>query len=214
MKLPKETALLPLLQVKNEKGYYMKKIIICILTMILMCSCNNDNNSEQVSTIVETTTVTAITTTFKSADKQLEEIKKQYDKENWQNVIRLVEKLQSEHPDSEEAIEAETLLKDARIGLKKYKSKYEAEKTTTTVYEWKLNTSSDGYDWYNADDVEKDVWCSNSFASWRLMGYDIPSSASQSVLKSYLDEFYKDTSNRSVDLVTATEVYAELKGIY
>lgn len=90
----------------------------------------------------------------------------------------------------------------------------ESASTTTTVYEWKLNTSSDGYDWYNADDVEKDVWCSNSFASWRLMGYDIPSSASQSILKSYLDEFYKDTSNRSVDLVTATEVYAELKGIY
>lgn len=86
--------------------------------------------------------------------------------------------------------------------------------TTTTAYEWKLNTNSDGYDWCNADETEKEVWCSNSFASWRLMGYDIPSSASQSVLKSYLDEFYKDTSNRSVDLVTATEVYAELKGIY
>ncbi len=191
----------------------MKKLLIALLSCMMLCSCSKEAIDEGTST-VEITTTTIVTTTYKSADKQLEEIKKQFDKENWQNVIRLTEKLQSEHPDSEEAIEAETLLKEAKIGLKKYKSKYEAEKTTTTAYEWKLDTNSDGNDWYNADDVEKEVWCSNSFASWRLMGYDIPSSASQSVLKSYLDEFYKDTSNRSVDLVTATEVYADLKGIY
>jgi len=192
----------------------MKKLLIVLLScMVFLSACSNDNKSESVETTIESTNI-IVTTTFKSADKQLEEIKKQFDKENWQNVIRLTEKLQSEHPNSEEAIEAESLLKEAKIGLKKYKSKYEAEKTTTTTYEWKLDTNSNGYDWCNADDVEKDVWCSNSFASWRLMGCDIPSSASQSVLKSYLDEFYKKTSNKSVDLVTATEVYAELKGIY
>lgn len=86
--------------------------------------------------------------------------------------------------------------------------------TATTAYEWKLNTKSNGYDWNSVNDVEKDVWCSNSFASWILMGYDIPSNASQKKLKVYLDEFYKDSSTRDVDLVTATEVYAELAGIY
>lgn len=96
------------------------------------------------------------------------------------------------------------------------KDYYETKSTTKSAdsYEWTINTNSDGYDWNSVNDMEKDVWCSNSFAAWRLMGYDIPNDASQSELKRMIDAFYADEENCKVDITTVTESYAILKGIY
>ena len=86
--------------------------------------------------------------------------------------------------------------------------------TTTTAYEWKLNTNSTGKDWNSVNDTEKDVWCSNSIATWRLMGYDIPSGVSVSHMHKTLDYFYQNEDCVDVDLTTASESYAIANGVY
>lgn len=86
--------------------------------------------------------------------------------------------------------------------------------TTTTAYEWKLNTNSTGKDWNSVNDTEKDVWCSNSIAAWQLMGYDIPSKVSVSHMRKTLDNYYQNEDCIGTDLTTASEAYAIASGIY
>ncbi|MCI5904569.1 MAG: zinc ribbon domain-containing protein [Oscillospiraceae bacterium] len=93
-------------------------------------------------------------------------------------------------------------------------SKTTTQQTTTTAYEWKLNTNSTGKDWNSVNDTEKDVWCSNSIAAWRLMGYDIPSGVSVSHMHKTLDYFYQNEDCVDVDLTTASESYAIANGVY
>lgn len=86
--------------------------------------------------------------------------------------------------------------------------------TETTAYEWKLNTDSTGYDWISVDDVEKEVWCSNSIAAWRLMGYDIPDGVSAKNMVAAIDKLYEDETYLKYDLTTISEMYAIANNIY
>lgn len=86
--------------------------------------------------------------------------------------------------------------------------------TTTTAYEWKLNTNSTGYDWISVDEIEKEVWCSNSIASWRLMGYDIPNGVTTKSMVKAIDNLYEDETYLKYDLVTTSEMFAIANNIY
>lgn len=86
--------------------------------------------------------------------------------------------------------------------------------TTTTAYEWKLSTSSTGKDWNSVNDTEKEVWCSNSIAAWRLMGYDIPSNVTVSSMKKAINDVYSNSDYESYDLVTISEMFAVANNIY
>lgn len=192
----------------------MKKLIIVLLTLWLLCSCGS-NTIEEITTIPEVTT-TVVTTSTKSASAQLEEIKKQFEKENYKNVLRLIDKLQTDYPNSNEALEASELIDEAQRGLNRYTYKIAEVQTTTatTAYQWKLNTNSTGKDWNSVNDTEKEVWCSNSIASWRLMGYDIPSDVTISHMKSYMNTYYEDGKHDKDEIVVVSEVYAILMNIY
>lgn len=130
---------------------------------------------------------------------------------NQENKMLSFDKINS-LPTSSTTNAPETTLNKATLP----KDYYETKSTTKSAdsYEWTISTNSDGYDWNSVNDMEKDVWCSNSFAAWRLMGYDIPNDASQSELKRMIDAFYADEENCKVDITTVTESYAILKGIY
>ena len=105
---------------------------------------------------------------------------------------------------------------DVLAGIKRETLPTTTSTTTTTspTYEWKLKTDSTGKDWNSANDTEKDVWCSNSIAAWRLMGYDIPSKVSVSHMRKTLDNYYQNEDCIGTDLTTASEAYAIASGIY
>lgn len=86
--------------------------------------------------------------------------------------------------------------------------------TTTTAYEWKLNTDSTGYDWISVNNTEKEVWCSNSIAAWRLMGYDIPDGISTKSMVKAIDKLYEDETYLKYDLATISEMFAIANDIY
>lgn len=166
---------------------------------------------------------------------QLSHIREAFFLEKYESVVYFTEQLYETHPDSKEYSEALPLYEVAKAKVdekakqkqqqkesqqketaKKETTKKETQtsNSTTSTYEWKLNTNSTGKDWNSVNDTEKDVWCSNSITAWRLMGYDIPSGVTVSHMHKSLDNFYEDKNCINTDLVTASEAYAIASGVY